>query len=354
VTIHLVYPHGTRISTPDAIGRKLSEKLSEKYDVKLYDWDEKTTIIPDAGDILIGHPHPGNNTVLRNSIRNDAWKRKILLCPFAPNSRQVAFIDAIIPYCDKYLAITGEYWFSQIKNSVFSHWLPKMAHMDLAVDRKDFPLVKTTFNPAGKRKFIYIGSQVWFKNISYLSMLAGKIPETEFAWIGKGSNIRNLVTLGARDFSHPDALEIIKNYDFMITVGVADANPTTILEAMAWGLIPVCTKESGYSSVESIINIPLNNIKSAIEILEKLNFMPADELLQRQNANITLLDEHFNWDRFSKTVIDEIENDDSPPVGPEKIAKKFYFMQRALTSKFQTSFNSKIYIPVKERLKKKT
>ena len=57
----------------------------------------------------------------------------------------------------------------------------------------------------------------------------------------------------------------------MITLGSADANPTTILEAMAWGLIPVCSVQSGYEGFSSIRNISIDcivtkNAKKMIDI----------------------------------------------------------------------------------------
>lgn len=348
--IHLIYPHNDRISTPDVIGRKLEEFLSKKYEVILYDWDEKTTITPGNNDALVGHPNPIQDTVFRNSVKKSGWRRKLLLCPFVPDARQVSFIDEIIPYCDKYLTITGEYWFAQIKDSPFAHWLPKMVHMDLAVEKGYFPFIKKTFNPPGKRKFLYIGSLVWFKNVSYLSQLAAALPDIEFSWIGNGYGIKNLKSLGYQDFKSPDALRLIEEHDFMITVGVSDANPTTILESMAWGLIPVCTRESGYFSFDSIKNIPLNDVLSATRILENLNHMPVAELKKIQELNIGLIDTRFNWKRFSEQVAIEIENTDSPSLGAESIVRKNYFRQRAFIAKQQTRFVSKIYNPIKSFL----
>ncbi|MFN3979841.1 MAG: glycosyltransferase, partial [Caldilinea sp.] len=92
-------------------------------------------------------------------------------------------------------------------------------------------------------------------------------------------------------------------------------NPTTVLEAMAWGLIPVCTPQSGYVGYPSIINVPLDDPEGAAIVLRRLQSLPDTELFQLQAANWRLLDEHFNWDRFASQVIDAIESTDSPACG---------------------------------------
>jgi hypothetical protein len=100
----------------------------------------------------------------------------------------------------------------------------------------------------------------------------------------------------------------------MITAGKADGNPTTILEAMAWGLIPVCTPQSGYVDYSSIPNIPLNDINAAVKIIKDLQNMPEDILRQWQKENWNLLDAHFNWERFADQVIEAINFNENPAI----------------------------------------
>ena len=119
-------------------------------------------------------------------------------------------------------------------------------------------------------------------------------------------------TLGTFDFSKQEAKKLIQEYDFLITVGSADANPTTILEAMAWGLIPVCSVQSGYEGFSGIRNISIDNIDDAVKIINYLQFVSEEQLNKWQQENLAELDKHFNWDRFCEQVLDEIESEDSP------------------------------------------
>ena len=98
----------------------------------------------------------------------------------------------------------------------------------------------------------------------------------------------------------------------MITVGTADANPTTILEAMAWGLIPVCSVQSGYEGFPGIRNIPIDNIDDAIKTINSLQSVSEEQLNKWQKENLALLDRQFNWERFCGQVLYDIESEEKP------------------------------------------
>jgi len=333
-TIHFVYPHGPGISAPDAIGRKVSEKLSRDYRVIPYHWHESRLIKPGKDDVLLGHPHPWPRTTFRLSARQAGWKRIIAMFPYNHDLKQVAFFDFVVNRCDLFLAITGRYWFNSIERSPFAHWRPKMVHLDMAVDRRDFPIVKNEFNEPGRRRLIYIGHDLWFKNTRYLSRIAGAMAETTISWLGGGarSSIPGLNPLGYLDFSHETAKRIIAEHDFMITVGKADCNPTTILEAMAWGLIPVCTPQSGYIGYPGITNVPLDDVTGAVRVLRDLQEWPDERLKEMQMVNWEALDRHFNWDRFAGQIREAIESKDSPRLAGASLGRRLRFLGAWLTS----------------------
>jgi len=334
LTIHLVYAHGPRISCPDAIGRHLGNRLQARYNVLYYNWQDTRLIRPGPDDVLIGHPHPVPWTCFRRSVRLPGWKRVLLMSPYHHGDDvQVAFLESVIARCDLYLAITGNYWFSTIDESLYSHWRPKMVHLDLAVDRAEFPPIKMDFNAPGQRRFVYIGNCFPGKNVGYLTHIARLMPEVEIAWIGQGRpGIPGLRPLGYQDFATDEARNILARYDFMLTVGKADANPATILEAMAWGLIPICTPQSGYVGYPGIVNVPLDHPEEVVRILRQLQQQPDEQLKAWQAKNWQLLDTHFNWDRFARQVMDAIESDASPALGHEPRARAWWIRWAALRS----------------------
>lgn len=333
-TIHLVYPHGSSISAPDSIGRELGRRLETRYAVEYHDWDSQGSIASNPGDVLIGHPHPVAGTCFRASVDSPNWSRRIMLCPFNHDPAQVGFLDPLIRRVDVYLAITGSYWFDSAGQSRLSHWLPKMVHMDMAIEPADFPSVRGSFNPAGRRRFLYIGHSGWQKNTGYLTELARLLPEVAFDWIGHGEPIPGLVSLGAMDFSTSEARSVVAEHDFLVTVGLFDANPTTILEAMGWGLLPICTPQSGYYGNPGILNIPAGDAEAAVQALQTLNHAAESELMAMQELNRRQIEQHFNWDRFAAQVKSEIESTVVRRVAPESVALRLALQRSALMSPY--------------------
>jgi glycosyltransferase involved in cell wall biosynthesis len=309
-TVHLVYPVSRAIRAPDIIGATVKAALQgSHYVVKCYQPINMGVIKPEKGDILLGHWHPNPFTIFRRSLRQKGFAKKILLAPFCPDlsGAHHAFGEKAIQQVHTFLAITGNAWMKFLPQAPFSHWAPKVKHLDLAVDREKFPLLKKKFSPKRKRSILYIGSDLIFKNVSYLSKIAEALPDIKFAWIGNGRPIEGVTHLGPMDFATAEAKQVLQDYDFTITVGYADANPTTILESMAWGLIPLCSRESGYEGYQGIVNLSLNDVGAVVNIINELQGLPEDKLKFMQKQNLELLDSHFNWERFSKQVLEELE-----------------------------------------------
>ncbi len=269
--------------------------------------------MPEAGDALVGHPHPFPGTTFRRSAARAGWERVIDLAPYHHGDDvQVAFHEHVLPQCDLFLAITGGFWFRGVPESPFAHWLPKMVHVDLAIDRGEFPPLERRFAAPGARRFVFIGRSSWTKNVEYVAAIAARAPELNLAWIGDGDPIPGVEAFGRHDLSSSEARRLLAGFDFMLTVGRADANPATILESMAWGLVPVCTPQSGYAGEAGIVNVPLDDVDGAVAVLRDLQAAPTARLEELRDANIAALDRHFNWERFSAQVIDAIESDASP------------------------------------------
>jgi hypothetical protein len=334
-TIHLVYPHGPGVATPHVIGRRLAEHLSRRHRVVLHDWDAITAMEPSQGDVLIGHPHPLPGTVFRRSFRRRGWSRRLVLSPFTGDARQVAFLDPFVRAADAYLAITGSWWAREVSATRFAHWAPRMIHLDLAVDPLDFPSVKHCFSPAGKRRILYVGHTGWYKNVAYLSEIARARPDWHFGWIGRGkpSEIPGVEHLGFRDTSAPDTRELVASYDFLLTVGRADANPTTILEAMGWGLLPFCTPQSGYVDEPGIVNVPLDDVPGALRVLDRWQQAPDSDLRSAQRVNHARLRQHYSWERFGDQVESALDAE-LPPVLPASVANRMGLTVTALASPY--------------------
>lgn len=317
--IHLIYPHRPRISAPDVIGHTLMTQLGRDHSVRAHDFDRMYRIDPEPGDILIGHAHPMPWTVFRRSARRLGWARRILLEPFNADWGQVGFIDDIIDDCDLFLAITGRYWFQHLSGAT-ARWKPKMVHVDLGVDRSRFPRLRYDVARKGERKFLYVGNDHPGKNLPYLDVIAGTWRGGSIDWAGRGKPLTHVRSLGFVDFSSEAGQRLVSKYDFLITVGSADANPTTILEAMSWGLTPVCTPTSGYVDEPAIINIPGDDLAGACAVLDMLQQMDEGVILDLRRQAEDRLAVHYNWDRFVGQVRAAIASDASPVLAPHSSA----------------------------------
>jgi hypothetical protein len=315
-TVHFVYPRDpSRNSSPFCIGNEVGDRLARDYDVRFYGWRDKVTIQPGPGDVLLGHPHWRRSSVFDRSVRQAGFARRILMAPYVDDLRQVALFDRHMDRCDLFLAITGNHWFNGVETSTFARWKPKMRHMDLAVNRTFFPFVKTRFNPPGERKFLYIGHTARNKNVGYLSQLQQQCESADISWMGRGrKKIPGVHALGFMDFSKPEARAAVAEFDFMITVGAVDCNPTTVLESMAWGLVPVVTMQSGYENRPGIVNVPLDDVAGAEQVFHRLQSLGDDELREIQRQGQAALDEHYYWDRFYAQVRAAIDGTESPAI----------------------------------------
>jgi glycosyltransferase involved in cell wall biosynthesis len=332
-TAHVVYPAGPQVACPYAIGRHLLEHLGRRFDVVHHEWDEVTRLRPRPGDVLIGHPHPSPWTVFRRSSQVPGWRRVVVLSPYAHGTVwQVAFLDATIRRADAYLAITGPYWARRVAEGPFRHWLPRFEAVDLAVDRRDFPRVKGALAPPGKRRFLYVGNTAAPKNVGYLSEIARAMPEAEIGWLGAGEAIPGLHAHGFVDFAKSEARQLVAGYDFMLTVGSSDANPSTILEAMAWGLVPVCTPQSGYEGERGIPNVPLADPRGATAVLRALQSAPDAELEAMRAANDAELASRFTWERFLRQVDGALDSSARPALESPPLARRLRIAVATATS----------------------
>lgn len=325
-TIHLIYPFDLKKKiNPWAIGNNISLALKNNFLIKSYYWTSLEKINPRKGDILIGHCNPNPFTVFRRSIKNKNWEKKILIQPYNEDPKQMSHLYDVMKDCDYFLAICGEYWFKRIGRSKFRSWKKKMIQLDLGLHISQYPFIKNYFNKTNDRKFLYIGNDYAYnnfsKNLSYLKEISNIIGAKKFGSVGN-KVIGKIKHYGWLNLQTKKSLEIIKKYDFLIQTSKHDANPSTVLEAMAWGIIPIITKECGYKKEKSIINIPLNNKHEVKRILNKFQVMSEDKLKELQRQNYDILKKFYNWNRFQATV--------KKIIFEKKKSKKIYYKRKEI------------------------
>jgi glycosyltransferase involved in cell wall biosynthesis len=304
--IHVVYPHLERITPPDVIGHRLGQLLQTMGQVRLHDHQKSICIQPQAGDVLIGHADPCPYTTLRWSWRQPGWRLRVLLQPFSLDPAEHGHLDDLIDSCDWFLALSGDHWMRRLAHSRYAPFLPKIRQLDLGLDLNDFPRLKARLAPPGQRRWLYIGNDHPGKGVDVLDRLAQAMGQ-RIDWVGphrRGAHRRypHLNLLGPQDWTTRAAQRLLAEHDFVLMVGAFDACPTVVLEAMAWGLVPVCTPTTGYEGAPGVLPIDTTCVQAALETLNRYQHEPASVLEAVREAGLATLQQRYTWSRFAQEV----------------------------------------------------
>lgn len=316
--IHLVYafsPNDPQIQSPYCITKALHRYLSERAEVTYSTWDSFDIPTGDPDAIFVGHPHYDTNTIVQKVLRDDniKFRAKCTIHPFHTGRPEDNMpFDDLAQKADKIFSICGPYWYDTAQNTCFASWKPKMVRLDMAVDSHVFPYLRTSFNEPGNRRLVYIGSSMPQKNLGYMVKIMQSMPDVTLHWYGGDgghplAKLPNVKTVGWITLDRTTAEDIIKNCDIFINTSHSDANPTTLLESRAWGIITACTKESGYYNDPFFTELYLDDLQKSIQAIRGLLNTPSSELLQRAKASRQEIETRYTWDNFCEKVWSELQ-----------------------------------------------
>jgi len=294
---------------PVTITARLYQALSTRGRTLLYDWTERVPVAAGPADVLVGHPFPGDDArVWNRAILAGTAGVRIALLPLSHRMAEAnAFLDPFVPRLDAILGIMGPYWWDTWRQGPFAHWADKITPVDMAIDVARFPRLKTHFNPPGRRKFLYLGGEGAQKGTHLLSILFGLAPRHRCVWVGHGRPVPNVEQRGFAVLSPGYLRRLAEECDVLVTLGVSDANPTTILESMAWGFPVCCTPESGYHRMPELVALSTTDMAHNVAVLDRLQDAPEAELRAQADLARRRVEADFGWDRFLATVISGIE-----------------------------------------------
>ncbi len=311
------------IRAPHSITHNLLDAIRARgYDVRLYSLYEHTVARLMPGDIFIGQPVPrggfgvtradtdDTESVTSRTIRKYPGARNFLMMPYSHDAQYSLFWKDLLR--DNNVAgggavfIGGEIWERDWeKKSPFADLgqLKKIHVTRMGIDASEYPLVKKSFNPKGKRKYLYIGHTAWYKNTAELERIAAAMPQYEFAHIGGGEvagwkKLANFATLT------PEYMKkLASEYDIFVNVSTADPQATTIVEQMCFGLAIACTPETGYD-YPALATLRTNDTEHNIRVLQHLQEVNEAELLMQAKAHRAIAEEKHGWAQFTNKVLD--------------------------------------------------
>ena len=97
---------------PVTITARLYQAMRARGATLLYDWTERVPVAAGPGDVLVGHPFPGDDARVWNRacLEGKAGVR-IALLPLSHRMAEAnAFLDPFVPRLDAILGIMGPYW----------------------------------------------------------------------------------------------------------------------------------------------------------------------------------------------------------------------------------------------------
>jgi glycosyltransferase involved in cell wall biosynthesis len=209
----------------------------------------------------------------------------------------------LVAQADVVFGIMGKYWYDTLEMSEFADWKSKITRVDMAIDASHYPYLKRGFNRPGARGYLYIGRNSAEKGTHLLSQVFERLDDYPRGWIGSGPEIPGVPRISDwRQLTPAFMAGVAEKFDFLVNFSISDANPTTILEAMAWGLPVACTPESGYYNEPTILPLSKDNVDESVRTLRWLQSAPEEALLELSLRNRKLVEQHYTWGRFTDTV----------------------------------------------------
>lgn len=292
--IHLVYPYAPGvIAAPWSIGNHLGTGLREAgYQVRQYDWMDTSTIRPNTGDVLLGHPHPEHGYIFGNSCRMLKWSGVIAMTPWGGLDLTVRMIDRVADYIDHVVLICGPYWADRRP----ARWGSAVC-VDMAIDESDYPRLIAAPSDPGRRRFLYVGCCAPAKGTDWLRLVA-EISGQPVTHVGHGAVGGPVASVGVADFRTAQGRAVVAAHDFILGPGVNDANPTALLEGLSWGLHPLARETCGWTFPERLPEDPRG---AAAELL-RWQGMPTAEMATRHGIMRGELG-RFTWRRLVDRVL---------------------------------------------------
>lgn len=304
------------VRAPHSISYNLLHALKEKSEVRFYSMYEKGVIKLGPNDILLGSPvpvghfstSPRSNTddpesIVSRTIRENPQGKKFLILPYANDVGYVGWVKELAQLADGLVLISGTPWTEDLEHTPLGDLRSGRAlPVTMRIDSDAYPVVKTSFNPQGKRKYLYIGHNAWYKNVAELERLAELIPRFSGGHIGGGA-VRGWKKIADfAEFTPAFMAEIAREYDIFVTTSTADPQATTVLEQMCFGLAVACTRETGYE-YDSITRLMPHDTAHNVRELMALQDTPEETLLARARQNREYAVRFHHWNEFSESII---------------------------------------------------
>lgn len=307
------------VLAPFSITYNLLNALRKKFKVRLYSHKESISVKMGSEDILLFYPpadskdnpwiKPDSEKIGFKMFNLNKNNKSYIITPYNNDPEQVAYYKSLIQNRDvKFIAICGKFWLDHWEKSPLKNFLGEedLLQVNMAIDSKDYPTIKTRFNKKGQRKFLYIGNTKEWKNTKQLESLSKKLENFQGGYISDGEISGWKKISGWRDLNFNFMKQVAEEYDIFLNCSIYDAQATTVLEQMSYGFPIACTPESGHS-LNSVIKLDRYDTDYNCLQLNKMQYMEEEELRSICLMNKALVEENHNWNQFTEKILTFIE-----------------------------------------------
>lgn len=254
-------------------------------------------------DLHIGHIGPWANAALaagRRVVPMAPWP-SALRWPYDTivyNAPHRAILDAV----PRFIALTGPWaWEQSAGDAILSRWRHKARPVALGFSRDLFPRTKRTFNPPGRRGFLYVGQVAEQKGVAVLLQALKPLgalfvirngewtnsPEPSFARVD-----------GWIDNAAPEVWEqVAAECDFSLHAPLWDCQPVAPLECASRGFVPLHTPSVSFGPGTELTGAVAHDT----EVLRWWIEAPDEELRSASDRAIAALDS-MPWSAFQDAV----------------------------------------------------
>ena len=317
------FPPGMTLDSPEPnrspyhhtwhLGRFLRDKARELgYEFEYVNLDSTDPVTIGEDDICIYHAW-FTEGCFSLQVTEQPCKAKFIVQPYTEQmvgKEALPLLHKQWGHADHLFLNTGPWWFDRLPRSDYAHYYEKSTRLDNTVNPDLHPFSKTKWNEAGKRGFFTIGYDNPIKGMDKVEELA-RVGGLRLLHLGNVSDgfwqhVPQATSMSGLEFM-PHTIEwLCEHYDFFITMGRFDANPTALSETALWGLIPCCTPQCGYYPNEPFIGLDLDDLVHNLDIVEWLQYAPAPELVHHQHRIREHVLEQHRFDTRIKTIWDKI------------------------------------------------
>jgi hypothetical protein len=293
------------------LGRFLRNRAQERgWDFRYVNLDDTTPVTIGKDDIVIGHLWFNNGSFMQQALKQDC-RAKFAIQPYT--HRMVG--DEMLPTLREYFEIadhlffvTGPYWWDTMPESPFAEWQKKATRLDNSVNTTFHKFQKHTWNRKGERGFMCIGYDNPVKGLDRIAELArvSGLRLGVFGHMEPFKHVPHCTMYGGMHFTHENVEWLCKEYDFFLSMGRFDANPTTLNETASWGIIGACTTGSGYWPNAPYLELR-DDLQWNLELIDRLQNMDETDLNAHAAKLREIQEQDYTWDKLVNTVWNKVQ-----------------------------------------------